>query len=151
MAQDQATIDQNHKKFIQQVVETELVWGLETEDGFATSSSMEYEDADVIAFWSDEASAAACAGEDWAEYTPASIPLGDFLENWCIGMQEDGLLAGTNWDTDLTGTELEPLDLALEILDALKAKGKKVQLQGFASQEIFAEELKKAWEETEGE
>ncbi len=48
-------------------------------------------------------------------------------------------------------SDLKVMSKAAEILDELKAKGKKIQLQGFASQEIFAEELKKAWEETEGE
>jgi hypothetical protein len=31
-------------------------------------------------------------------------------------MSEDGVMVGTNWDADLSGLEVEPYDLARELL-----------------------------------
>ncbi|WP_205500881.1 DUF2750 domain-containing protein [Rufibacter psychrotolerans] len=136
MIQDSIIVKQRHERFIKKICETEIVIGLESEEGFATSSSNNYEDEDdnpiqMICFWSERALAKACAKDGWANYTPTEIPLSEFLENWCVGMNNDGLLIGTNFDQNMFGHEVEPFDLILEIIAELKSSGKKLYLQKF--------------------
>ena len=62
-------------------------------------------------FWSDKAYAKQCVAEEWSHYVPAVISLADFTAHWLHGMHEDELLVGVNWNKDLVGLEMEPLDL----------------------------------------
>lgn len=131
MLQDTSTIEYKHKKFVERVVDSDAVWGLESDEGFATSNSNDFVDAAIIPFWSDKAYATALIKEDWKHYKPTSMPLADFIEDWLIGMYNDGLLVGTNWDANLFGKEIEPLELALEIADQGIAKGKSLSLKKY--------------------
>jgi hypothetical protein len=38
----------------------------------------------------------------------------EFLDDWLPGMHSDVLLVGINWNLDLEGDEIEPLDLLEE-------------------------------------
>ncbi len=38
----------------------------------------------------------------------------EFLDDWLPGMHSDVLLVGVNWNVDLEGAEIEPLDLLEE-------------------------------------
>ena len=73
-------------------------------------------------FWSDRASAKQCAKDDWAAYVPTVIPLQEFMEQWLPGLAEDGLFVGTNWDTELAGVEIEPMELGAELAQALRER-----------------------------
>ena len=139
-------MEANYKKFIQRIVDTDAVWGLTHNDTWATSSSGEFEDAEVILFWSDAKGAEACAEDDWAEYKAESITLVEFLENWCVGMYGDQLLLGPDWDADLSGREIEPLVVALDVVNELKEKGKKLEFTQYDSQEEFEEQVIEALE-----
>jgi hypothetical protein len=70
-------------------------------------------------FWSDRAYAARVAKEEWADYEPTSIAVDPFIDNWLAGMNRDGILVGTNWDAHLTGMEVEPAELAKDLLEAM--------------------------------
>lgn len=146
MQQESRDIEKRYQDFITEVVKTETVWGLTHDDTWATSSSYEFEDTEVILFWSDKAGAQACAEDDWAEYKPESITLVEFLENWCVGMYGDELLVGVNWNPDLTGREVEPLEIAMEIISQLKEKGKSLEFTQYDSQEEFEEQVIEALE-----
>jgi len=113
---------QRYRKFIDRIIDNEVVWGLKlkNEDGWAVAPSNEFENSDVMVFWSDKAYAQRCAKEEWLDYVPTSIPLELFLKNWLIGMNEDNLLVGANWNGDLIGLEVEPLDLLNDIVNILK-------------------------------
>lgn len=137
--------------FISTIVETNKVWGLTKDETWATSSSAEFEDTEVILFWSTEEGAKACAEDDWQEYKPESITLVEFLENWCVGMYGDALLVGPNWNADLTGIESEPLEIAMEVVNALKAKGKELEFTQYDSQQEFEEQVMEALEGGEEE
>jgi|APFre7841882724_1041349.scaffolds.fasta_scaffold16944_4 hypothetical protein len=102
----------NHDLFLARVQETGLVWGLMGEDGWAACESGEYEGEIVFPFWSEEADARLHCVDEWAAYVPSSIQLETFCEHWLSGMDDDGILVGTNWDAELTGLETEPLELA---------------------------------------
>jgi uncharacterized protein DUF2750 len=112
------TDEEAHSRFIAKVVEAELVWGLSTEDGFLACESDEAEERAVLPFWSDEDDARAAQPE--AEGSEVdSVVLFDFLFRWLPGMEDDDVLAGTNWTATLEGKEVEPITLQDEILDAM--------------------------------
>ena len=106
----------NHDRFVREVRASGLVWGLQSDNGWAVCESNEYEDTDVYPFWSEEVAAAAHCTDDWAGFVPTSLDLDLFIDTWLAGMSEDGVLVGTNWDEDLMGLEVEPSDLAEELL-----------------------------------
>lgn len=115
---DDETDQEAHSRFIAQVVEGEHVWGLSTEDGFLACESDEAEDRAVLPFWSD-ADDARTAQAELESSEVDSIELFDFLFRWLPGMEDDDVLAGTNWTAALEGKEVEPLNLQDEILDAM--------------------------------
>lgn len=146
MTEHAATIETQYKAFIQRIVETNEVWGLTKDDTWATSSSSEFEDTEVILFWSGKDGATACSEDEWESYTPESITLVEFLENWCVGMYGDELLVGANWDKNLVGKEAEPLVVALDVVTQLKAQGKTLEFTQYESQQEFEEQVTEALE-----
>ncbi|MDA9371956.1 DUF2750 domain-containing protein, partial [Porticoccaceae bacterium] len=42
---------------------------------------------------------------------PVAIELEEFLDDWLPGMHSDVLMVGVNWNAELAGREVEPLDL----------------------------------------
>ena len=136
MIQDSILIKKRHKRFIKNVCESELVYGLENQKGFATSSSIHYEDEEgepvvIICFWAEKSLAKSCIKEGWADYDISEVSLSDFIENWCVGMDYDGLLIGTEFDQNMFGYETEPLDLILDLCTELKSVGKDLDFQKF--------------------
>lgn len=129
MSQNEATIEKQHLLFIKEVSEAELVWGLHCKDGWSNADSCEFEQVVVYPFWSNPTLAKTCAVQDWAIYEPKSLELPEFLENWCVGMFKEYILAGTNWDADLEGKEIDPLDLALQIVQELKRQKKQLKFK----------------------
>ena len=115
---------QRHDRFVQRVVATGEVWGLKNAAGWCVSASTSEGNAEreVMPFWSDRADAKQCAQDDWSTYEPTAIPLEEFMEHWLPGLAEDGLLAGTNWDTHLVGREFEPMKLGEQLAQALRKK-----------------------------
>lgn len=105
---------ENLDRFIVEAMELGCVWGLEGADGWALSASEAHDDVDVMPFWSQEGFARAHCQDDWADYKPVAIELVEFLEDWLPGLHEDVLLVGVNWNAELDGEELEPLDLLEE-------------------------------------
>lgn len=112
MPDDNTTSESNYNRFIERVRESGQVWGLRGEDGWAYCESNEYEETDVLMFWSDRAGAQSHAQDEWSDHTPTEISLDEFIDNWLPGMDEDDALVGLDWTTDLSGPEIEPLDLA---------------------------------------
>ncbi|MCC9165569.1 DUF2750 domain-containing protein [Pontibacter harenae] len=145
--QKAASTEKSYQEFIESIVDTNKVWGLTNNDTWATSSSGEYEDIEVILFWSEQEYATACAEDDWSSYKAESISLVEFLENWCVGMFGDELLLGANWSPDLTGKEEEPLVVALDVVNQLKQKGITLEFTQYDSQEEFEEQLIEALED----
>ncbi|MHC0444841.1 DUF2750 domain-containing protein [Flavobacterium sp. 3-218] len=126
----------NYEKFIKKVCETNIVYGLKNEMGFATSASNELEDEEgnpieIICFWSEEIRAKVCSKNGWEDYKPVEIQLNDFIENWCVGMDNDGLLVGLNFDQNMFGYEIEGYDLILVLLAELKKTEKELEFQNY--------------------
>ena len=119
MMLETAACQANHRRFVERVLSSETVWGLQNDDGFAVCPSTEDEEREVIMFWSDRAYAARAARTSCPGRTPGMIALFDFLFRWLPGMDEDGHLAGTNWTGHLIGLEFEPSALRQETIDTM--------------------------------
>lgn len=104
-------LDANKERFISRVRESRVVWGLRSENGWAYCQS-NHKEADVLLFWSDEAYAKRHAVKEWSEYEATGIDFGAFIDGWLRGMHQDGGLAGVNFNAELAGLELEPMELA---------------------------------------
>jgi hypothetical protein len=109
----------NHRRFVDRVARSRTVWGLRSSKGWAVAPSNEHDEGEVMPFWSDRAYAARATKDEWAGYVATPIELDSFLDNWLKGMSKDGLLVGTNWDAHLIGLELDPAELARELLEAI--------------------------------
>jgi hypothetical protein len=88
------------------------------ESGFQSCESNE-ESRRVPLFWSDAAYARGAISRDCPGCEAASIDLFGFLFRWLRGMANGNLLVGPNYNGDLCGLELEPLELQGQLLDAM--------------------------------
>ncbi|WP_114821288.1 DUF2750 domain-containing protein [Chryseobacterium sp. KLBC 52] len=152
MLQDHITIENRHKDFIKKITETETVYALRDGNGYATtySNESEFEDGEevqIICFWSDAARAKSCIQNEWNHFETSSIPLNEFVENWCLGMNSDGLLVGTNFDSHLFGYEAEPLELILDIIAELRSSGKSLELRKFENMEDLEKQIRAVLED----
>ena len=142
MFKNSADIKKHHKRFITEVTEKEVVWGLHSTDGWASSTANNYDDsngnpAEIICFWSDEKRARVCQKKYWPNYQPKSIKLNDFIENWLTGMDNERSIVGTNFDWKLFGFEAEPLMVMIELFDHLKKSGKALQFSKYENHDEF--------------
>jgi len=148
MFQDSITLKNRHLEFIKTISKSEIVYGLRGKNGFATSNSTQYEDEDgkpigMICFWSEKRRVKSCATDEWKNYKVTGIPLPEFIENWCIGMANDGLLIGTQFDRNLFGYETEPLVLILDLITELKSLEKNLNFRKFNGIEDLEKHVKK--------
>lgn len=110
-----------YKKFIESVSVSGVVWGLkEADDSFFVCESNEYEDTYVMAFWSERAYAKRCAVGEISHFEPSSIPLDIFMNNFLLGLDEDGLLVGLNWNSKLIGIEVEPAEVYEKLIKKIE-------------------------------
>jgi hypothetical protein len=85
----------------------------------------------VTCFWAEKIRAKSCINGEWRKYKVTEISLPEFIENWCIGMENDGLLVGTQFDQNMFGFEAKPLELVLDILTELKSLNKNINFLNF--------------------
>ena len=112
-----ADLDANYQRFVENIQESGQVWSLKSEDGWVVVDSAEFEDSEVMPFWSEEAYARElCVGE-WAHFKPERISFEEFVEDWLAGMDEDGILVGPNWNAELDGLEIEPIEILKQLTD----------------------------------
>jgi hypothetical protein len=107
-------LDENLDRFVVEALETGCVWVLKAGEGFAVCGSENHEDVDVMPFWSRQEFAVIHCKEDWEGYEPVAVDLAEFLDEWLPGMHDDLILIGINWDENLAGEEMEPIDLLEE-------------------------------------
>lgn len=107
--------DDNYELFIEEALATGCVWGLENSEGWALCPSLKNEDLDVIPLWSQPEYAQLHCREEWQDYEVVPIALDELLDDWLPGLHEDLILVGTNWNNELEGLEVEPLDLLEDV------------------------------------
>ncbi len=151
MFKDSITLKNRHQKFIKTISENGIVYGLKSKNGFATSSSTQFENDDgnpigMICFWAEKVEAKSCAKDEWKKYKVTEVSLSEFIENWCIGMANDGLLIGTQFDQNLFGFEAEPLELIMDLTAELKSLGKDLNFRKFNGIEDLEKQVKEVTE-----
>ena len=134
-------IESRYSQFVERVAATKLVWGLKSKTGWANTESADDDEVGVIPFWSDRAYAKICARDDWKSFSPAEVPLGMFLEDWCMGMAENDTLAGINWDANMLGKEVEALEVVMDVLTRLKAINSAIKFANYSSIDEFISEI----------
>ena len=108
-------LQENLDRLVVECLENGCIWGLQDQEGnWSLASSMDNDSIDVIPFWSDQRMAQALCTGDWEVYKPVAIEMEEFLDDWLPGMHSDVLMTGINWNEDLEGQEMEPLDLLEE-------------------------------------
>lgn len=136
MIQNIEVIKKRYKQFINEVSANKVVWGLKNSEGLATSSSLKYNDSnnkpiELVCFWSNK-KLAKVSSKNWGEeYIPSKISLAEFIENWCIGMYNEDILVGVNFDWNMFGEEIEPLVVAYEIIQKLKEQNEDLDFLKF--------------------
>ncbi|WP_406664506.1 DUF2750 domain-containing protein [Gallaecimonas sp. GXIMD1310] len=106
------------EQFVNRIQTTGQLWSLSCDDGWVVCESTEFEDAEVMPFWSDEATASRHCTEQWADYQVTRISLQDFVELWLPNLLEDDVLVGPDWNDELEGLEVEPADIAEALMEA---------------------------------
>ncbi|WP_184546102.1 DUF2750 domain-containing protein [Mucilaginibacter sp. FT3.2] len=137
MLQEIATIQLKYNLFIERAAASKSVWGLKSKTGWANANSNDDEEISVIPFWSDRALAKACARDDWNRYLPVEILLAEFLESWCVEMADENVLVGANWDARMLGKEIPALEVALDILNQLKANNTALVFKNYSGVDDF--------------
>ena len=61
----------------------------------------------------------------------------EFIENWCMGMEGDGLLVGTEFDQNMFDFEADPLELIIDLLNELEANNQQLKFTKFKDQVIL--------------
>ena len=106
--------EENLQRFFTEAADCGCVWGLEGDQGWALAPSEKYSETEVMPFWSQPEFAQIHCKDEWRDYQPVAVSLEEFLEDWLPGMHNDVYLVGINWNAELEGLEMEPLDLLTE-------------------------------------
>lgn len=107
-------LEENNDRFIIEAIGQGCIWGLEGPEGWALCPSEKHSESDVMPFWSQPEFAQIHCVDDWSIYKPVPVSLEEFLEEWLPGMHDDVVLIGVNWNDEMEGDEMEPLDLLSE-------------------------------------
>ncbi|ATA88295.1 hypothetical protein CGC58_00230 [Capnocytophaga stomatis] len=123
--------------FIHKILENGLVFYLKNKKEVAVCPSNTFfiEETNtpisVFPFWSDKLTAERCRKEEWENYEVSEISLADFMEFWCLGMYEDGVAAGIDFDENLCGEEEIPTELLKKIIDEVEKTNTKITFKNF--------------------
>ena len=116
--------DEEYNRFIRSITGSQTLYTLVSDEGdIAECPSTEYEEDDgepvpVFCVWHDRAQAEACKVEEWAGYQLEALPLDFFLHEWLVSMDQDAVLLGVDFDSELYGLEIEPVEVLADLLDA---------------------------------
>lgn len=117
-------MSQKIEKIVTNLVTNKEVYALGLEGGYAKSLSTIFVDEDdlqieIFCFWVSKDLASECVVSDWEEYKVVAITLSTFMEDWCIGMSNENYAVGLDFDKNMEGIEIDPLELLLSICNRL--------------------------------
>ena len=116
--------DEEYNRFIRSIIGNQTLYTLVSDEGdIAECPSTEYEEDDgepvpVFCVWHDRTQAEACKVEEWADYQLEALPLDFFMHEWLVSMDQDAVLLGVDFDSELYGLEIEPVEVLADLLDA---------------------------------
>ena len=99
----------NADKFVSEVLDRALVWGIRDKVGFPTSTNASGETA--MPFWSSKKRATSVVENvpAYRDFEPVPIALSEFVDRWLPDLKKDGLRCGLNWSGKrATGYDLTP-------------------------------------------
>ncbi|ORW06352.1 DUF2750 domain-containing protein [Mycobacterium lacus] len=114
-------------RFVDRVRATGEVWvlvGPEMRGAWVESNHYVAEDDEPVRvhlIFSTAAYARQHATAEWADWEAASLDLDEFIAGPLKTMQESGDLVGPDFNADLAGVEIEPIDLARVLLGESEA------------------------------
>ncbi len=108
--------------FFAEVKATQMIWALHDKetDGWVIVDSVNFEDTDTMLLWSTESAAQKACTEEWADYVPTQISVSDWLEFWFEDLNEDGIIAGVDWEGEDDLTEVDLGEFTQQIADLEK-------------------------------
>jgi hypothetical protein len=144
---DQLDFSASYQEFIKEICENKIIYSLNDQDGLTVCTSHDYAFEDgsplrVVCFWHNEALANECKKEEWSKKKVIKLGLIEFMENWCVGLDDDSHLVGINFDENLYGLEVRPLELLLDIIKYIKANKISIQLVENKSIDSFEKTVK---------
>ena len=115
-----------YDRFVQRALESKSVWLIvDTErDLPATCDSNEVTRSFVVPVWSDRAYAVRAQPKFAFNTDVEEVPLENFLERTIPFLSDQNGLAGPNWNADLAGLEVDPLELLQKLQKHTAALGK---------------------------
>ena len=123
-------IQKEYEAFLQETLNNEEVWLLQSEEGLACQNSMEYEGQMAILIWANGVLAEAEREGEFEELEAINLPLGEFVMQWLPNMQEEGVICGLDWKAEIGGLEVEPKDL-LEHYNLILSEEQKEKFKSF--------------------
>lgn len=115
-------LDANYERFILESLAQGCIWGLESDEGWALCPSHADDEVGVMPLWSQPEFAAVHVAGEWQDYRVVPISVEELLDDWLTGMHEDVTLVGPNWNVELEGAEMEPLDVLEDFDDMVASK-----------------------------
>lgn len=137
--------DPAYQQFVQQIVAAGQVFALQDDlDDYAECPSEMYDDElgeaiSVYCFWENETAAQVCRSEEWQDYRVVAIDLEEFMTEILMDMNEDERLVGVAFDSQLFGTEVEPIELLSDILHEIEAQGQQEVFVDFDALRAYSE------------
>lgn len=117
-----ADLRANYQRFIDRVRATREIWvllGPDLRGAWVHSNDYVTEDDEPVCVhlvYSTPAYARRHATGEWAGMEPASLNLDEFIDGPLRGMHEGGDLLGPDFNADLAGLEIEPIEMARALL-----------------------------------
>ncbi|WP_439626285.1 DUF2750 domain-containing protein [Gemmata sp.] len=125
-------------RFVREVADSEVVWGIRMTRGFANWDSGETGEWSVMPFWSTREEAELLA-DQFEGGEPAPIPLFDFLYRWLPNMVNDYFMPAAKCTTDREGIALRSSDLQDRIHRRLAEFGRLPEYQARSRESVHAE------------
>ena len=108
--------DRRYDYFVSKVVAEGQVWSLRNSQGWVVMSSEEGDEC--LPVWPYSEFAAEWISGEWADCSPASVPLDTWLERWTPGMERDGSMLAVFPNEAEEGIVVTPGELG----DSLRAE-----------------------------
>lgn len=136
------------KNFVNTICENGVVYSMESKDAFALCGSNQFstdsgEPVTVFCFWSDEDLAKSCCIEDWYDFKVNEVSITSFIEDWCVGIYNDSFLVGLDFNKEMFGLEVDPIDLILNITKKLKSQKIDLDFEQFKNIQDIENQIKK--------
>lgn len=134
------------KNIISEIIQSNTVFALSNGENYASVESQYEEDeqglpVEVMCIWSNKDTAKGNIKEEWSQYQLETISIREFLEDWCIGLFNDGLAFCINLQEEEEPIEEQPLDFAFELADALKNKAIKINFQSYGNTDEYLQAI----------